>query len=346
MVGRRGLQIARLQAAPQRLLMLLGPERRAHHVRRREIPIGILIDRIIDQQMPGQHLAEHALALVARARDRLQRFLAGIVHDIERHAQHLGDTDGAVGGLALHLRRARQRVAFRPCDAGCDQLLLQVEHQLAIFGMDGTDGAQLARAREAVHQNVVVGHDGAFIRHEMLEAVDAVLLGERCHVAMHAVVPPRHRHMEGIIAGRLLRPAAPFLVGGEQILLRRRNHEIDDHRGPTGHRRRRTTEEILRRHGAHEGQFHMRVRIDPARHHQLPAGIDNARARRCVDFRADLRDHTAIAQHIRPIAVLRRHHRPAANQRCHANLLCVRKCRPAPANLIIWSRLAQLPRKG
>ena len=74
-------------------------------MRRRLVPVGIAVDRIVHQQVPGENFAEDPLPLVARPGDRLQRFDAGVVHDIEGHTEHLGDADGAVRRLALHLRR-------------------------------------------------------------------------------------------------------------------------------------------------------------------------------------------------------------------------------------------------
>src|SRR3546814_15878031 len=70
------------------------------------VPVGMPVDLVVHQQMAGQHLAEHALTLVARTGDRLQRFTAGVVHDVERYVEHLRHADGAVGGLALDFRRA------------------------------------------------------------------------------------------------------------------------------------------------------------------------------------------------------------------------------------------------
>src|SRR3546814_4440145 len=63
-VGGGGLQHARLQAAPQLLLVLPGTERRAHHMGGSVVPVGMPVDLVVHQQMAGQHLAEHALTLV------------------------------------------------------------------------------------------------------------------------------------------------------------------------------------------------------------------------------------------------------------------------------------------
>ena len=97
------------------------------------VPVGVAVDLVVDQQVAGQHFAVDPLALVAGAGDGLQRFLAGIVDDVERHIEHLGDADGAVGGLALDLRRARQGMALGPGDAELQDLVLQVKDQFAVL---------------------------------------------------------------------------------------------------------------------------------------------------------------------------------------------------------------------
>ncbi len=291
MIGRRGLQIARLQPAPEMLLVLLRPERRAHDIGRGGRPIGMAVDAVIDEEVPGEDLAIDALPLVARPCDRLERFPAAIVDDINRDVEHLGDADGAVRRLALDLGRARQRVAFRPGDAGLQELLLEAEDELAILGMDGADGAELARPGEAVHQHLVIRHDGVLIGHEMLEAVDAALAGQHPHLVMDPLAPPRHGDVEGIIGAGFLGPAAPHVIGREQRLLRARDDEVDDHRRAAGERRRRAALEILARHRAHKGQLHMGMRIDATRHDILPAGIDHPRPGRRREILADRRDH-------------------------------------------------------
>ena len=73
-------------------------------------------------------------------------FDAGDVHDVDRHAQHVGDRDGAVGGFALDHRRARQRVAFGAGDAHRGDFLLQQEHQFAVLGVHGGHGAEFERS--------------------------------------------------------------------------------------------------------------------------------------------------------------------------------------------------------
>ena len=124
-VGRRGVQMARLQAGPQRVLVVLRAKRRAHHVGRGDAPVGVAVDRVVDRQVPGEHLAEHALPAGARAHDGLQRFLVRDVHDVDRAADHLGEADRAVRRLGLDRRsgatpgaaRARRAPSRRACSA-------------------------------------------------------------------------------------------------------------------------------------------------------------------------------------------------------------------------------------
>ena len=74
-VGRRRVQLAGLQAAPQGFLMVLFAERRAHHVRGGGREVGMTIDAIVDHQMPGEHFAIHALAARPGAGDGFGRLL-------------------------------------------------------------------------------------------------------------------------------------------------------------------------------------------------------------------------------------------------------------------------------
>jgi hypothetical protein len=50
----------------------------------------------------------------------------------------------------------------------------------------GRHRAELERALEAVHQRLVVAHDGVLVGHEVLEAVDAFLAHQRAHVGADA----------------------------------------------------------------------------------------------------------------------------------------------------------------
>ena len=161
--------------------------------------VGVAVDAVVQHQMPGQYLAIDPLAARPGAGNGLGRFGARHMHHINRHAQHIGNGNGAVGSLALHSRWARQRVAFRALDAHGGYLLLQQENQFAVLGVHGRHGAKLQRALEAVDQGLVVAHDGILVGHEVFEAVDAFLLHQGSHVFTHLLAPPGDGDVEGVI---------------------------------------------------------------------------------------------------------------------------------------------------
>jgi hypothetical protein len=274
------------------------PEGRAHHVAGGLIPIRVAVDRVVEDQVLREHLAERDLALEPGPRQRLEGVDAAGVHEVERRAEHLGDAQGAVGGLAFDLRRPRQRVALRAVDTLVVDGLLQPIDQLAVLGMHGAQRAELARAHEAVHQHLVIAHDGVLVRHEVLERVDAALGRQHAHVAVHRLVPPGDGDVEAVVAGRLLGPLAPRVVGLDDRLARARDGEIDDGRRAAGHRRGGAGEEVLGRHRAHEGQLHMRVRVDAAGQHEGARGVDDVGPSGRFEVGADRRDGLADDQDV------------------------------------------------
>jgi hypothetical protein len=137
------------------------------------------------------------------------------------------------------------------------------------------------------------------------------------HVAVHGIVPPRDGHVEGIVAGRLLRPAAPLVIRLDQVLLRVRDDEINDGGIAARQARRGSRIKIVLRDGAHERQIHVRVRIDPARHHVLAARIDDLRAGRRFQAGADRHHLVAIGQHIGAESPVRVHHGAATDKYAH-----------------------------
>ena len=165
--------------------MLFWPERGAHDVGRGRVPVGVAVDGIIDKQVSRQRLAEYPLSFVARPGNRLQGLNAGGMHDVQGHVHYLGNAYRPVGGLSLHFRRPGQRVAFRPGDALFEDFLLQVKHQFTIFSVHGTQCTQFAGAPERVYQDFVIGHDSAFICHEVFKAVYPVIPGQCFHGFMH-----------------------------------------------------------------------------------------------------------------------------------------------------------------
>ena len=106
-------------------------ERRAHHVTGGCLPVGVAVDAVVQQQMPGQHLTVDRLTLGPGIGDFVEGLAGGNMHQVQRRAQGFGDANGPAGGFPLDLGRARQRVRFRPGHALGHQLALQVKHQFA-----------------------------------------------------------------------------------------------------------------------------------------------------------------------------------------------------------------------
>ena len=143
MVGRHHRQRAGLQAGPQAVLMLLAAEWRAHHPLCGMVPVGMGIFAVVQRQVLDQGFTPDPLALLARAADRLMRLFAGGVHDIQRHARHVGDHDRPVRCLTFHRWRARIGMGLGPGIALGQQPGLQLGHHIAVLGMDKRHTAQV-----------------------------------------------------------------------------------------------------------------------------------------------------------------------------------------------------------
>ena len=99
MIGRDGLDKPRREAGPQRLLMALGADRRAHHVRR-ALEAGLLVDRVVEEQVLRARLGEHDLAPAPRLGDGGEGLLAGEVHDVDRLARLVASPSSGEGRLS------------------------------------------------------------------------------------------------------------------------------------------------------------------------------------------------------------------------------------------------------
>ena len=109
--------------------------------------------------------------------------------------------------------------------------------------------------------------------------------------------------MEGVVRRGLFRPAAPGVERLDQRLLRVGNDEVDDAGRAAGETRRSARIEVVARDRAHEGQLHVRMRIDATGHDELSARIDDHGAGRGCDVLADLHDPAVGTKHIGTVAV-------------------------------------------
>ena len=275
--------------------MLPVAEGRAHHAAGGIVPVLVLVFAVVEHEVLHQRLAEDALARLLGAADGIMRLLAGDMHDVERAARHVGDHDGAVGGFALHFRRARVGMALGAGDAAGQEIGLHARHHVAVLGMDQRQGAELGAALEGVVELIVIDHERALVGHEMLEGVDAVGLDHGLHLVVDLRAPLGDGHVEGIVRCRLLGLVAPGLVGLEHGFAGCGNAEVDDHGGAAGEARLGAPFEIVGRDGAHEHELHVGVRIDAARHDIAAAGVDDLLARQAL---ADGDDPAAVDQDI------------------------------------------------
>ena len=234
--------------------MLLVAEGRRHHPPRGMIPIGVEILGFVQRQVLDQRLPPNPLSGRPRPANSLMRLFAAGMHHVKRHAGHIGDHDRAVGGLALHLGRARIGVAFGAGVALGDQLGGQFGHHIAVLGMDHGQTAKVANPFEGLIHFIIVDHQRALIGHEMLERGHA-RLDRVLHILPHLLAPPSDGHMIRVIAMRPARFVVPHLGGIHQPLTLPRQHEIHDHRGAARHGRPRAGFEIVGGIGAHEGHL-------------------------------------------------------------------------------------------
>ncbi|MNJ43009.1 hypothetical protein D3C77_379940 [compost metagenome] len=322
-VGGGGVQVARLQAAPERFLVavLAWAEGWTHHIAGCGLPVGMAVDTVVQQQVPGQYLAVHRLAFGAGIADFIERFAGGHMHQVHRRAQGFGNADGAAGRLALHLRRARQRMRLGPGNALGQQLALQVIDQLAVLGMHGGHRAQFQAALEAGDQGVVGGHDRVLVGHEVLEAVDTVLAHQFAHLLAHLFAPPGNGYVKAVVGGRLFRPAAPLVKGFEQRLLRVGDHKVDDRGGAAGKPCGSAAEKVFAGDRTHEGQLHVGVGVDAAWHQVLAAAIEHLATAGNVEVGADGLDHSVGTEHVGAITFLMGNQGGATNQKRHQMLL-------------------------
>ena len=136
------------------------------------VPVFVVIFGLIQREVLDQRLTVNTLAERAGAADGLMRGNRAGVHNIDRHTGHIRQHNGAVGSLALHLRRAGIGMAFRAGNALFQQLGLHGGDHIAIFSMNEGQRAEFSAGLERGKHFLVIDHQRALIGHEMLEGGD------------------------------------------------------------------------------------------------------------------------------------------------------------------------------
>ena len=239
---------------------------------------------------------------------------------IERHTQHFGDADGTGRRFAFDLRWPRQRVTLGSGHTIGQQFLLHVIDEVAVLGVDLRQGAQRSTMGKPRDELFVVHHDGAFVGHEKLVAVDASVPGEDFHLLGDLIAPPCNGNVKAVVGGGLLGPPTPRFEGFDQRRVGTGYDEVDDHRGAAGGGGGGSGIEIVANNGAHERHLHVSMGIDAAGHHVLSCGINNLRPGRNVEPLANRGDAVVHAVHIGPNRPIRRNHGATLDENRHVHL--------------------------
>ena len=239
------------------------------------------------------------------------------MHEIKWRLQCLGDTNCTVGRLSFHLRGARLRVSFRTRDAHIHQLPLQLPNKFAILGVYGWNSTKFPRPHKAIHENLIIGHDRALVRHEVLEAINPMVVHQGAHICVDRIVPPSHCNMESIIRNSLFRPLPPLQKCFHQGLLWTRDHKINDAGCAPCQASCGTGKKIFTCNCAHKRQLHVRMRINTTRHHVLAVGLHDLSPGRYLQVRPNFHDLTIDTRYICANALVRIYHSAASNQDRH-----------------------------
>lgn len=195
------------------------------------------------------------------------------------------------------------------------QLVLEKRDEIAVLGVDLRQCAELAAPGETSNQVFIRQHQSVLIGEEELEARDPMLPHQGFHFSREAFSPPRHRHVEAVVDHGFLGGA--LLPDGERIERRLtviRTNKIEDRRRAACCRRHRAGEEVIGDDGVHHRQLHMGVRIDPTRHHQTIAGVDDRGVGTRVESLAERGNESVPTQHIGAAASGIGDHRSATHE--------------------------------
>ena len=265
------------------MVLVLRPQRRRAH------PLGTLEtglrELILERQVEvlRTRLGEHVLAVVPRRGNLLERLRGRHVHDVERNVpRHLGELDGPVGRLPLELGGTGERV--EPGIGLAPRQRLADEHvdRDAVLGVHHHDRAALAGILHRPQDLAVVGVEDAGVRHEQLEAGDALVVDEVRHRLQRLLVDAADDLVEAVVDRAV--PVGLVVPLGEpvhHVLAGALHGEVDDGGDAAPRRGDRAGLERVGRGGATERELHVGVHVDAAGDHVLAGGVDLAVRERC-----------------------------------------------------------------
>ena len=261
MVGRDHLEIIGPEAAPQRLLVGWGPERRGHDVLG-PLEAGAIVVGDRQEQIMGARLSVHGEALVARLHHGRQRLGGREMHDVEGRSRQLGQPDRPVGGLPFHGGGSRQRMIPRRRVALGHRVLHQHLDDGAVLRVDADHGAAGGSHPHSSEQRAVVHHQHSRIGGEQLEAGHA-FLDEGGHVGQRLSIDVEDDHVGADVDTGALRPPTPVLQARPQPLPASLVGEVDHGRGAAEGRCLRPRAEGVDRAGGAEIPIEMGMHVDP-----------------------------------------------------------------------------------
>ena len=258
-------------------VVVLAAHRRAAH------PLGAfetgLAQRLFQRevQVLRAGLGEHIAAMVAGGGDLVEGIAGTHVHDVQRHvAGHVAQHDGAVRGLGLQRRGTGVAVVLRVGLATGEGLLHQHVDGDAVLGVHHDHGAAFGSGLHGTQDLTVVAVEHAGVRHEQLEAADALVLHEVLHVLQRLVVDTADDLVERVVDGTVaLGLAMPLSQAIVHVLAVALHCHVDDGGGATPRSSVATGLEGVAGKRAAEGQLHVRVHIDATGDHVLPRSIDD-----------------------------------------------------------------------
>ena len=321
MLRRHRVQLVVCQRLPQRVPVRLLPQRRSHQCL--QALLRILVVFLVQQQvLRAGFRPDMPLPCRPGLPDFLQPQPRGKVDDIHRRFPcRPGKIEQPVHSFRLSLCRAADRM---PPDLRLslpDKLFPQKGDDPVVLAVAADQDVLLPGPLQHLHQFQVV--QPAVIGHINLEAGNALLPGDLCHVVQHLVVHMLQHPVKPVIhRGIPVRQPVVFLhLMPWAASLRPEGHMINDGSRSAAGRRRGAGVKIVNSPGDPDVQVHMRVDIHCPRQDQFSLGIGHigtGRFHRRQALRPGNRQDPAVFnQQVPPEAFLLRHDRPAANPCSH-----------------------------
>src|SRR5215472_3465635 len=172
-VGGNNLQRVFREALPELFLMPFLAERRRENILRALEPGNLhIFEREV--QIPRTSFRISRKSAVARFANFFKRVVAGEVNDVNGRACHFGERDGTRGSFGFGCGGASERVILGRAFAFSENLLDDHVDGAAIFRVHADEPVVRGRLSHGPKDGGIVKHEHAWIRHEELEAGDAV----------------------------------------------------------------------------------------------------------------------------------------------------------------------------